>query len=583
MSAAPVADNHSSVLKSAPMAGSKQVLFLQLPQLDNDLHGDSENVPLAAAYLQYAAEQAGEGQFYSFARLPDALLTADNFTLLDEIVKRAPAILACTLYLWNIERTLRLVRLIKARRPDTHVLLGGPEAAYTHPFLFRQAIADAICVGEGEAIFPAILRGFRIGKPINFSTVATKDPGGYTWGTLTPEPVDLSRTLPPPGYQSCRPDTNGMAYLETSRGCPMHCTYCRYPHLRHAMSFLSPMDIIKRVSALRRMGAKEIRFVDPTFNSHPRFREIIGQLARLNGNGAVKFFAELNACRITREDAKVLDRAGFAEIEVGVQSRDPAVLKMIRRPTDLSRLDEGIRHLSRKRIKVTVDIMSGLPSQQVGDVRRSVNWALKLQDANVQCLQTLLLPGTELRDRRREWHMKALTRPPYAVTHTDTMNTEGFRQVESMMARHPSLRSDVPTEQFVGRHLDLFLEQIRVDQSGRPERRPACSRRAYLISGCDFWEHSVQLGRFIKSSIRRDPDALMQFVLCLRDEEPLDLLVNLVDVISSQPKHLLDRYSSVALDNKIASRRLMIQLPTGRKLSRDWIEAAKELLFKAFF
>ena len=583
MSAAPVADNRSSVLKSSPMAGSKQVLFLQLPQLDNDLHGNSENVPLAAAYLQYAAEQAGEGQYYSFARLTDALLTADNLTLLDVIVKRAPAVLACTLYLWNIERTLRLVRLIKARLPDTHVLLGGPEAAYTHPFLFRQSVADAIGVGEGEITFPAILRSFRIGKPVNFSTVATKSPGGYAWGTQTPKPVDLPISLPPPGYQACRPDINGMAYMETSRGCPMHCTYCRYPQLRHTMSYLTPLDIIKRVSALRRMDAKEIRFVDPTFNAHPRFREIVGQLARLNGNGAVKFFAELNACRITREDAEVLERAGFAEIEVGVQSRDPAVLEKIRRQTDLARLDEGIRHLCRRRIKVTVDIMYGLPLQKVADVRRSVNWALKLPGANVQCLQTLLLPGTELRDRRREWHLKALTRPPYGVTRTDTMNGDDYRQVESMIARHPALRSDVPTAHFVGRHLDLFREQIRVDQSGSPERMPASSRRAYLFSGHNLMGHSGQLGRFIKSCIRRDPDALLQFVLCPQEEEPLDLLENLVEVIGRQPKHLLDRYSAVALENKMASRRLMIQLPTSRKLSRDWIETAEELLRKSFF
>ncbi|MEI8122713.1 MAG: B12-binding domain-containing radical SAM protein [bacterium] len=565
------------------MSGVKQVLFLQLPQLDNDLSGDNENVPMAAAYLQYSAELAGEGRYYSFARLPNDLQSADNATLLDEIVNRSPTVLACTLYLWNIERTLRLVRLLKARRPVTRVLLGGPEAAYTHPFLFRQSVADAIGVGEGETIFPTLLRAFRTGKSVNYSTVAINSPGGYRWGTQAPEPVSLSRTLPPPGYEACRPDTRGMAYLETSRGCPMHCIYCRYPQLRRAMSFLTPVDILKRVFALRRMGATEIRFVDPTFNSHPQFRDIITQLARFNRDGNVKFFAELNACRMTREEAHDLARAGFAEIEVGVQSRDPVVLKSIRRPTDLARLDEGIGNLIRERIKVTVDIMYGLPLQRLGDVRRSLQWALKLRGVNVQCLQTLLLPGTELRDKRRTWRLQALARPPYAVTRTSTMKARDYSLVESLIAKHPKLRCDIPTTQFVSETLELFPEQIPVDLKGNVARRPACSRRAYLVSGANLFGQSAILGRFIKACIRRDPDALLQFVLCPQDEEPLDLLEDLIAIIRNCPKHLLDRYSSVSMNDKIASRRLMVQLPANRSVSRDWIEAAESLLIKAFF
>ena len=160
------------------MASLKQVLFLQLPQLDNDLSGDSENVPLAAAYLQFAAEQAGEGRYYSFTRLPDDLQAADNSSLIEAIRCMAPEVIACTLYLWNIERSLRLIRRLKQNLPTTRILLGGPEAAYTHPFLFRQSMADAIGVGEGETIFPALLRSFRTGRRVNFSSVALNSPGG---------------------------------------------------------------------------------------------------------------------------------------------------------------------------------------------------------------------------------------------------------------------------------------------------------------------------------------------------------------------------------------------------------------------
>ena len=368
----------------------------------------------------------------------------------------------------------------------------------------------------------------------------------------------------------------------------MRCTYCRYPHLRRSLSFLDPAEIMNRVKALHRLGTTEIRFVDPTFNAHPRFRDIIRDLALYNRSGNLKFFAELNAVQITDEDARILAQAHFAEIEVGVQSRDAAVLKAIRRPTSLDQLDQGIRSLLRNRIKVTVDIMYGLPLQRVEDVRRSLRWALTLPGANVQCLQTLLLPGTELRDTGRKWRLKSEPRPPYAVTGTGTMTGEDFRAVEAMISRHPRLRSDVPTPRFAGKKLELFRDRIRVElndlTSNIPDHsQPLDNRRAYLFSGADLFRHHKAIGRMIQTLIKHEPDALFQFVLCPKQEEPLDLLDYLIGVIRRQPTHLVDRYASVALDNKITSRRLMIQLPRTRKFARAWILEAESLLQSVFF
>ena len=565
------------------MAVRRKILFIQLPQLDNDIHGDTENVPLAAAYLQYSAEQAGEDAYYQFAQLPASAGAHDNAALLKQILHLNPDLIACTLYLWNIERTLRLMQELRKRRPQTRILFGGPEAAYSHPFLFTQPIADAIAVGEGEVVFPALLRAFRTRKPVSFSSVAFRSPGGYRWGKNAPHPVELSRQIPPPGYVACRPDAKGMAYLETSRGCPMRCTYCRYPHLRHSMSFLAPADIMARIDALQKMGAREIRFVDPTFNAHPRFREILIQLAALNRNGTLAFFAELNAGRLTDHEADLMEAAHFVDIEVGVQSRDAAVLKAIRRPTSLARLDAGITRLTRRRIKVTVDIMYGLPLQQVKEVQQSVKWALKLTGANIQCLQTLLLPGTELRDRQQEWAIEAQPLPPYAVTRTSTMDRQAFQAIEALIARHPKLRSDVPTPQWVGRTLDLFPEQIPVTKPEPGQLTGTQNRRAYLFKGENLFAQRAALASFIEQAIQLHPDTLFQFVLAPQTEEPLDLLDDLIAVIRRAPSHLIDRYASVALNNKIAARRLMVLIPKGRTISKAWVDEAEDILSSAFF
>ena len=223
------------------------------------------------------------------------------------------------------------------------------------------------------------------------------------------------------------------------------------------MSFLHADEVMTRVRILRERGAREIRFIDPTFNANPEFRRIIAGLAALNRNHRLEFFAELQADRITVEDARLLAAANFREIEVGVQSRNPETLRRIHRPTHLDRLDHGIRRLARAGILVTVDLMYGLPGQDLREIRQMLNWAAKLRGVRVQCLQTLLLPGTELRRDRKRYGLNALDRPPYQVQSTTSLSAEELRRAETMVQQKLGITADCPTKRFVGRNLpDLF-------------------------------------------------------------------------------------------------------------------------------
>jgi hypothetical protein len=569
------------------MVSKRKVLFLQLPQLDNDATGLNENLPVAAACLEQAARQEGEGRYHEFLHLPEPLLNAGSPRLIAHISDLAPDVIACTLYLWNLEWTLRLLKALHRRLPGLQSVVGGPETAREHPLLYRAGVAQVVVVGEGETVFPKILRALRTGVAADYSTVAFKTRRGYRWGHALPDPVDLERLPPPAALFTGGPDARGMAYLEASRGCPMRCTYCRYPHLRRTRSFLSPATVEARVRDLQRLGAREIRFTDPTFNAHPDFETILQRLVKLNRPHRLSFFAEINADRLSEHQADQLAAAHFVDIEVGLQSRDPEVLRAIRRPTNLPRLEEGVRRLTRRGIKVTLDVMYGLPLQTVAEVESSVKWALRFRSVNVQCLQTLLLPGTELRTRRKVWHIRAADRPPYAVTSTGTMCEADFRNVERMIAAHPRLSSDVPTVRLVGRTLpDLFAETVTVENRELTTGGPVPgtgNRRAVCFKGGDLYGCRKAIGRFIRKAVRQEPDTLFQFVLAVDHEEPLDLLDDLIAVLRACPSHLNDRYTTVAAHGKLAARRLLIQLPGARRLSRDWINAAEDLLSGAFF
>lgn len=563
------------------------VVFIQLPQVDNDVHGTVENPHLAARYLIEAARRFGQGSSFRFIDLPDRWENRADPDLAREILRRKPFLLVVTLYLWNIERSLDLCRRLRRDQPDLHIAVGGPEVAPDHPFLFRRVPFDIAAVGEGEWAFPRLLRAFRGGPLPDSRNLFVRRSGRWQTGrSPAPEP-DLRQILPPPHHPFWRPDSNGMAYLEISRGCPLRCAYCRYPHLRRRMTFLPATEILDRIRILSDRGTREIRFIDPTFNAHPEFRTLIRELANRRTTHSPIFFSEIKADTLTAEDARLLALAGFREIEVGLQSRNPAVLRRVRRPTRLPALDAGVRHLVRQGIRVTLDVMYGLPGQPPSDVLRCLRMALRLRRINVQCLQTLLLPGTEIRTRCAEWKLEAEARPPYGIRSTPDMSVDDLRKIETFLSETPRLRSDCPTSRWVGRSLpDLFPEQQIFSAAELHPHRPAQPRSLRCVGflqGTDLFASRATLARWISACIKANPHTLWQFVLEPQHEEPLDLLEDLTQVILKAPPHLLDRYAAVSAFHRRAARRLFIRLPPNQPFARDWVMACEGYLQKFFF
>jgi len=141
------------------------------------------------------------------------------------------------------------------------------------------------------------------------------------------------------------------------------------------MTFLDARDVASRIRILMDRGAKEIRFVDPVFNTNPAFQVILQSLRELNRKGWLKFFAEIQTALLTPDEIHGLAEAGFSELEAGVQSLDPQVLKRIRRSVRLAALENNLRLMADEGIRVTIDLMYGLPGQTVQDVRHSLQWA----------------------------------------------------------------------------------------------------------------------------------------------------------------------------------------------------------------
>ena len=254
---------------------------------------------------------------------------------------------------------------------------------------------------------------------------------------------------------------------------------------------------------------------------------------------------------------------------------------------DLVLLGRGIASLLRHGIRPTLDFMYALPAQDEQDVQRSLDWLVRLGDAiHPQFLPTLLLPGTELRDRARELGLRAQRLPPYRVQATGRLSARGLARVEAWAAERLG-GFDSPTRRFVGVRLpDLFPDRLSVDlESGSKDLRVSAraNRQALILTGEDLFARREEIAALIRRCVRAEPHILWQFVLAPAAEEPLDLLDALTGVLRALPGHWLDRLvSPPGGPARLCARRLFVKLPRGKRFDPDWVAEADDFLAACF-
>ena len=128
------------------------------------------------------------------------------------------------------------------------------------------------------------------------------------------------------------------------------------------------------MAALRDRGAREVTFLDPTFNHRPEFEPLLDALAAANPDRSVSFFAEVRAEGLTPAHAKSLARAGFTKLEIGLQSVNRETLKRVKRGGSPEKVAAAAKMLHDEGIALLVDLIIGLPGDTADDVSRGVEF-----------------------------------------------------------------------------------------------------------------------------------------------------------------------------------------------------------------
>lgn len=388
--------------------------------------------------------------------------------VLNELYQERADIYAFSCYIWNTEASLRVAADLKKLSATSKMVLGGPEVgSEAESILARQPFIDAIVRGEGERPFRLMALALRDGKTWEGIPGLVHHSGDQAAEILETDEIPFP-------YENCIPEwqesdgQHRILYYESSRGCPYGCTYCLSAgdrKLRH----LNLGRVFRELDKLLNLPARELKFVDRCFNAdEKRCREIMKHILGHPSSMPVHF--EINGDRLSDEMLDFLSTVppGRFNFEIGVQSSDPGVLAAVNRKSDLERLKSSIdRLVSSGNIHIHLDLLAGLPGENLELFRKSFDWVYQRRPHKIQLGFLKMLKGSPLNSDAARHGYICQDHPPYEIlanryiSHNDLILLKDIEQVLERSYNSclmPCSLSYIIEESYQGRAFDFYRE-----------------------------------------------------------------------------------------------------------------------------
>ncbi|TDX59304.1 B12-binding domain-containing radical SAM protein [Orenia marismortui] len=336
-----------------------------------------------------------------------------------EIYRQQADIIGFSCYIWNIEKTLEVIKLLKKVQPEVKVILGGPEVSYDPVQVMKEnKEIDYIVYGEGEITFKELLIELEDKEDFEgIEGLVYRKEGSIIKNKSRAVIEDLD-IIPSP-YSDLEGLDNKIIYFESNRGCPYNCQYCLSSTLS-AVRYFSLDRVKEDLLKLIKAKVRQVKFVDRTFNCNQnRALEIFKFLLENKAEDhEMNFHFEITADLLTDEVIEFLADVpkGYFQFEIGVQSTNKDTLEVIDRRVSFERLSKVVKSLSQpENIHLHLDLIAGLPKEDYQSFKQSFNDVYNLNPGRLQLGFLKLLKGSGLRNKAVEYEFVWMDNPPYEV------------------------------------------------------------------------------------------------------------------------------------------------------------------------
>ena len=356
--------------------------------------------PLGLGYLSASLKRRHKVDIYDYNGCEFRKGLNSFFTA---IRQTKPDVVGVSFNSFNRWGAYKIIKGLKKINRDIIVVLGGvhPSTMYGQLFEYFYDYIDFIIQSEGEEPFYKLCNSLASGQDYkNISGLAYKaDNKSFKANPVTDKVINLD-DLPMPDYSyaSKRIKETEFAYLITSRGCPVNCSFCSTSSFwGQNIRVNSPQRVGEEIDYLKSLGAKRFFFYDDTFNLGID-RTI--KLAEILKGKNIEYSISCRVRPVSEEMIAKLVESGCKHITWGVESLSDEILKTIEKKITREDVKNAFDICEKyaDRMSTGAFFCVGVPGETEETIRESINYL----NENIKSTHgpgasmLYILPGTKI-------------------------------------------------------------------------------------------------------------------------------------------------------------------------------------------
>ena len=312
----------------------------------------------------------------------------------------------------GFREALQVCRLVREVDREIVTVMGGPHVSALPKTVLEHEEIDFVVIGEGEYAFRDLLRSVETGQFEHLDGLAFKRDGQTVVlpktrfiENLDELPFPARHLLPMEKYFQI-----GKAFLltrrkpftplNTSRGCVAKCTFCpvhaTWGTRWRARSAQNVLDEIEHL--VKSYGVREIHFDDDNLVlNRKRAREIFRGIIDRKLDIVWTVPTGLALWAVDEPLLRLMRESGCYKLFVAVESGDARMIHdVIQKPLDLERVGPLVKAMRKLGIEVESFFVVGMPGETRESLRRSFQFARRLNTDATHFFFANPMPGTGL-------------------------------------------------------------------------------------------------------------------------------------------------------------------------------------------
>jgi radical SAM superfamily enzyme YgiQ (UPF0313 family) len=314
----------------------------------------------------------------------------------------APDVTVVTALTTEVYAAQEVLQTAKQYDPHVFTAVGGHHATLL-PEDFFLSYVDAVCLGEGEQVFPQLIAALSKGQgPNSVPNLVWRDgDGGFVHNGRTVTGPDMN-AVPQPRRDLTRQHRSEYFWLvsrpdsalATSRGCPYRCNFCSVWEFYNGQT--RQMSVERVLDELRGIDTPFVTFMDDNFLMNYRRESAIAQCIKAEGIQH-RYAMECRTDSIVRHPELIEQWAeiGLSGVLIGLEGASDGVLTSLNKKNTVQVNNEAIHILKANGILTWAAFLVD-PDWTADDFDALYDYMGRMELTLMQCTVLTPLPGTQL-------------------------------------------------------------------------------------------------------------------------------------------------------------------------------------------